>query len=63
MYTIYSCFCFFFFILGAVQRKYESMRRQWVLDGKEGKDEVTFQEALRKKYRARRQRVCCVHYY
>ena len=37
------------------------MRRQWVLDGKDGKDELTFQEALRKKYRARRQRVCHVH--
>ena len=32
-----------------------------MLDGKEAKDELTFQEALRKKYRARRQRVCHVH--
>ena len=37
---IYIIHVFFSFILGAVQKKYESMRRQWVLDGKEGKDEV-----------------------
>ena len=41
--------------LGAVQRDCENMRRQWVMDGKETKDEIAFQEAQRKKYRARKQ--------
>ena len=42
---------------GAVQRKYESMRRQWVMEGKENSTDLAEAHAKVNKYRARRIRV------
>lgn len=60
----YICTChlatfFFVFVLhaGAVQRKYESIRRQWVIDGKENSADMIEAQAKMNKYRARRVRV------
>ena len=41
----------------AVQRKYESMRRQWKMKGRDDFEEQSKQLSLAKKYRARRKRV------
>ncbi len=47
----------FKFHTAAVQRKYESVRRQWIMKGKENFDQLSAQMSKNKKYRARRKRV------
>lgn len=42
----------------AVQRKYEALRRLWQLDEKEDCNEMKKENAVKKKYRQRRKRVC-----
>ena len=44
-------------VTAALQRKYESMRRQWRVDGKENSAELIEVQAKMNKYRARRIRV------
>lgn len=46
---------------GAVQRKYESIRRQWVMEGKENRSDMAEAQAKVNKYRARRIRVSLSH--
>ena len=41
----------------ATKRKYQSIRRQWLAEGKEGYEEQTEKEGYTKKKRTRRQRV------
>ena len=48
---------YIFLIAAAVQRKYESLRRQWTLDEKENSDEIKKETPIRKKYRQRLKRV------
>ena len=48
----------YFNSLAAVQRKYESLRRELLSDNKENKEAILKNESKKKKYRARRQRVC-----
>ena len=45
--------------VGAIQRKYESMRRQWVVEGKENSADLMETQAKVNKYHARRIRVSC----
>ena len=49
------------FSLGAVQRKYESLRREVLRDTKEDKEIRAENDAKKKKYRSRRQRVRQTH--
>lgn len=44
-------------LLGAIQRKYESIRRQWIMDNKENRAEKMEVQVKLNKYRARRIRV------
>lgn len=47
------------FLVAAVQRKYESLRRAWKLDEDEASKELEAQRGKQKKYRARKRRVSC----
>ena len=47
----------------AVQRKYEYMRRQWKDEEDDSRKEMQKVTAKRKKYRARRKRVCSEFFY
>ena len=42
--------------IAAVQRKYESLRRQWMVDEDDGRKELLKAMGKKKKYRARRKR-------
>ena len=48
---------FFFYAIAAVQRKYESLRRNYHLEEKENSEEIVMEANNRKKYRSCRQRV------
>ena len=43
--------------LAAVQRRYESLRREMLKDARDDRDTLTENESKKKKYRSRRQRV------
>ena len=47
-------------IIAAVQRKYESVRRQWKLKEKDDFEEASKQLSISKRYRARRKRVSLI---
>lgn len=44
--------------LAAVKRKYESVRRLWLAEGKDDFEQTSMMESIKKKNRQRRQRVC-----
>lgn len=55
-FQIYSC-KLENYIVGAVQRRYESVRRQWLVEEKENSADLMEAQAKANKYRARRIRV------
>ena len=50
-----------FFVIVAVQRKYESIRRQWKIEDRDDFQELNHQISMMRKYRARQKRVSYPH--